>query len=156
MDGGTSRVRGWMTGPAESANGWRESANGWRGSANGYQVGAKSEGILFASSRGPKPGRGAKSEGMSREGGCRDWGRETKSAFPLRLREAGCPDQFLGAAFRRVGLGRRLGWPCWIHWKTVCLMAVKAKLVYLELVSDVGLFALLWSVSPFGGVLPLE
>ncbi|KAL6191462.1 hypothetical protein ACLB2K_037852 [Fragaria x ananassa] len=36
------------------------------------------------------------------------------------------------------------------------LLDLKAKLVYLELVSDVGLFALLWSVSPFGGVLPLE
>ena len=32
----------------------------------------------------------------------------------------------------------------------------KAKLVYLELVSNVGLFALLWSASSFGGVLPLE
>ncbi|KAL6142736.1 hypothetical protein ACLB2K_061012 [Fragaria x ananassa] len=32
----------------------------------------------------------------------------------------------------------------------------QAKLVYLELVSNVGLFALLWSASSFGGVLPLE
>ncbi|KAL6198032.1 hypothetical protein ACLB2K_027824 [Fragaria x ananassa] len=32
----------------------------------------------------------------------------------------------------------------------------QAKLVYLELVFNVGLFALLWSVSPFGGVLPLD
>ncbi|KAL6197068.1 hypothetical protein ACLB2K_032681 [Fragaria x ananassa] len=60
-------------------------------------------------------------------GGCRGWGRETKSVSLLRLREVGCPDQFfLSAAHRRVGLGRRLGRPHWIHWKTVSMLAGKS------------------------------
>ncbi|KAL6185405.1 hypothetical protein ACLB2K_041539 [Fragaria x ananassa] len=39
---------------------------------------------------------------------------------------------------------------------SLALPVSKAKLVYLELVSNVGLFALLWSASSFGGVLLLE
>ncbi|KAL6208953.1 hypothetical protein ACLB2K_019896 [Fragaria x ananassa] len=178
MNGGTCGVRGWLAGEQHQDMGGRPRERDIKWAKRAPKAKA-----LFASSRGPEPGRGAKSGGMSRGRVCRDWGHETKSVSLLRLREVRCPDLFLGIAHRRVGLGRRSGRLHWVHWKTVCLMAVKAsylaiahpsegeresqiyslsprdfwaKLVYLELVSNVGLFAILWSASSFGGVLPLD
>ncbi|KAL6180717.1 hypothetical protein ACLB2K_047377 [Fragaria x ananassa] len=77
---------------------------------------------------------------------CRDWGGPVFDSPMLKLALSTC-----------MGRGMKVGENICAY-LDVCTLSLfyKASMGTVALVSNVGLFALLWSVSAFGGVLPLE
>ena len=109
MDGGTYGVREWMAGPAESANVLGEQHRDMGGRP-------QERNIKWAPKVKAKACPGG---GRVPRLGSRDQVRVPASAEGSWVSRS----VLLGAALRRVGFGRRLGWPRWILWKTVCMMA---------------------------------